>query len=105
MPTNRDPRTNKELMPVRYADYVDRLLETKIALNELSTAKGRRTWTDAQTQHLVPYFGHRELASIKRRDIEEWKTNLAGQVRAGALSPHTVNNRLRILLSTLRSAV
>lgn len=88
-----------------YGDFVTRLLESKLARGELSTAKGRRTWTDAQTLHLVPCFGDRELETIKRRDLEEWKTRLAAQVRAGRLSPHTVNGRLRVLLSTLRSAV
>jgi integrase len=92
-------------MTIRYGDYVTLLLETKTARNELSTAKGRRTWTDAQTLHLVPYFGDCYLDAIKRRDIEEWKTKLAVHVRAGALSPNTVNGRLRVLLSTLRSAV
>ncbi len=88
-----------------YADFVTVLLEAKTARGELSTAKGRRTWTDAQALHLVPQFGDRDLEEIKRRDIEEWKTRLAGQVRAGRLSPNTVNGRLRVLLSTLRSAV
>jgi integrase len=88
-----------------YAEFVALLLETKLARGELSTAKGRRTWTDAQTLHLVPYFGDRPLDAIKRREIEDWKTRLAGQVRAGRLSPNTVNGRLRVLLSTLRSAV
>jgi len=90
---------------MRYRDYVTDLLTSKIARNELSTAKGQRTWTDAQTLHLVPHFGERDLDAIKRRDIEEWKTKLALEVRRGTLSPHTVNGRLRVLLSTLRSAV
>ena len=68
------------------------------------TAKGRRTWTDAQTLHLVPHFGPWYIDAIKRCDIEEWKTKLAVQVRGGE-SPNTVNNRLRVLLSTLRTAV
>ncbi len=89
----------------RYGDYVTLLLKSKTARNELATAKGRRTWSDMQTLHLVPYFGDWFLDAIKRRDIEEWKTNLAVKVREGELSPNTVNNRLRILLSTLRSAV
>jgi len=41
----------------------------------------------------------------QRRDVEEWKTKLAHQVCDGRLSPNTVNNRLRVLLSTLRTAV
>jgi integrase len=90
---------------VRYGDYVTLLLKSKTARGELSTAKGRRTWTDAQTLHLVPHFGDWYLDAIKRRDIEEWKTTLAAKVRDGKLSPNTVNGRLRVLLSTLRSAV
>jgi integrase len=90
---------------VRYGDYVTLLLKSKTARGELSTAKGRRTWTDAQTLHLVPHFGEWYLDAIKRRDIEEWKTKLAIKVRDGKLSPNTVNGRLRVLLSTLRSAV
>jgi integrase len=90
---------------IKYGDYVTLLLKSKTARGELSTAKGRRTWTDAQTLHLVPEFGDWYLDAIKRRDIEEWKTKLAVQVQAKKLSPHTVNGRLRVLLSTLRSAV
>jgi len=90
---------------IRYADYVALLLETKTARAELATAKGRRTWTDAQTLHLVPHFGEAFVDAIKRRDIEAWKTKLALEVRAGRLSPNTVNGRLRVLLSTLRAAV
>lgn len=90
---------------IRYGDYVTLLLKSKTARGELSTAKGRRTWTDAQMLHLVPEFGDWYLDAMKRRDIEEWKTTLALQVRAGKLSPNTVNGRLRVLLSTLRSAV
>lgn len=88
-----------------YSEYVTLLLATKTARNELSTAKGRRTWTDAQALHLVPHFGAFDIEAIRRRDVEAWKTQLALEVRAGKLSPHTVNGRLRILLSTLRSAV
>ncbi len=90
---------------IKYGDYVTLLLKSKTARGELSTAKGRRTWSDAQMLHLVPYFGDWYLDAIKRRDIEEWKTKLAVKVRADELSPNTVNNRLRVLLSTLRSAV
>jgi hypothetical protein len=56
-------------------EFVALLLEAKVARGELSTAKGRRTWTDAQTLHLVPHFGDRDLESIKRRDIEDWEND------------------------------
>jgi integrase len=95
----------RDVSRTKYGDYVTLLLKSKTARGELSTAKGRRTWTDAQTLHLVPHFGGWYVDAIKRRDIEEWKTKLAVQVREGKLSPNTVNNRLRVLLSTLRTAV
>lgn len=90
---------------IKYGDYVTHLLKSKTARGEIGTAKGLRTWSDMQTLHLVPYFGDWYLDAIKRRDIEDWKTKLAQKVRDGELSPNTVNNRLRILLATLRSAV
>lgn len=90
---------------IKYGDYVTQLLKSKTARGELGTKKGLRTWSDMQKVHLVPYFGDWYLDAIKRRDIEDWKTKLALKVRNGELSPVTVNNRLRILLGTLRAAV
>jgi integrase len=88
-----------------YGDYAESLLKRKIATGELSSKKSQRTWTDAQDLHLLPVFEKWGIDAIRRADIEEWKTRQAEKVRKGDLSPHTVNGRLRVLLSTLRAAV
>jgi integrase len=87
------------------------LLKRKLATGALATPSSRRGWIDTQQLHLLPAFGARYLDTIKRLDIEEWKAEQAQSlvVRHGGaptpISPHTVNQRLRVLLSTLRAAV
>jgi integrase len=87
------------------------LLARKIATGKLATPSSRRGWIDTQQLHLLPAFGDCYLDTIKRIDIEEWKAAQAQSVvwRHGGpptrISPHTVNQRLRVLLSTLRAAV
>jgi integrase len=96
---------------LRYREYVESLHKRKLATGKLATPSSRRGWIDTQQLHLVPAFGGRYLDTIKRLDIEEWKAEQAQSlvVRHGGaptpISPHTVNQRLRVLLSTLRAAV
>ena len=96
---------------MRYATYVASLLARKLATGKLATPSSRRGWTDTQALHLVPAFGDWDLGAIKRVDIEAWKTSQAKRLiqRPGhtptPISPHTVNQRLRVLLATLRAAV
>ena len=93
---------------MRYDQYVASLLRRKLATGKLATPSSRRGWIDTQQLHLLPVFGKRRIQAIKRLDIEEWKAEQAqslGARRGGRISPHTVNQRLRVLLSTLRAAV
>jgi integrase len=96
---------------LRYSDYVESLLRRKLATGKLATPSSRRGCIDTQQLHLLPAFGDCYLDAIKRIDIEEWKAMQAGSLvsrHGGAptrISPHTVNQRLRVLLSTLRAAV
>ena len=96
---------------VRYAEYVESLRARKLATGKLSTPASRRGWVDTQQLHIVPAFGECFIDAIKRIDIEEWKATQAQALvsRHGGpptpISPHTVNQRLRVLLSTLRAAV
>lgn len=90
-----------------YATYVAQLLARKLAAGKLATPSSRRGWTDTQELHLVPAFGDWAIDAIKRIDIEDWKTaqtRLPGRTSA-RISPHTINQRLRVLLATLRAAV
>ena len=106
-------RGGRELAMQRmsYATYVASLLARKLASGKLATPSSRRGWTDTQDLHLVPTFGDWSLGAIKRIDIEDWKTSQAKLLikRPGhkptPISPHTVNQRLRVLLATLRAAV
>lgn len=95
----------------KYADYAESLLKRKLASNKLATPSSKKAWTDVQDLHLIPKFGDWYLDAIKRIDVEEWKAEQAklrvarkGHPRR-LISPHTVNQRLRVLLATLRAAV
>jgi len=96
---------------MRYREYVESLLQRKLATGKLATPSSRRGWIDTQQLHLFPDFGECEVDAIRRLDIENWKAAQAKQSvsRHGRaptpISPHTVNQRLRVLLSTLRAAV
>jgi len=96
---------------MRYADYVASLLERKLASGKLATPSSKRGWTDTQNLHLLPAFGDRYIDAIKRLDIEDWKTSQTKQLvtrhalAPTPISPHTINQRLRVLLATLRAAV
>lgn len=112
--TSRPSRSGRDAFSItapRYADYVESLQARKIATGKLATPASRRGWVDTQRLHLVPVFGDCHLDEIKRIDIEEWKASQAQSIvtRPGTpparISPHTVNQRLRVLLSTLRAAV
>lgn len=94
-----------EHVRVRYGDYAESLLKRKVASGELSTEKSQRTWSDAQDLHLLPDFQDWFVDAIKRRDVEAWKMAQGEKVRRRLVSPVTVNGWLRVLLSTLRSAV
>ena len=96
---------NVERDRVKYGDYAESLLKRKIATGELSTEKSQRTWSDAQDLHLLPHFEDWFIDAIKRRDVEEWKVAQGERVQRGLFSPVTANGWLRVLLSTLRTAV
>jgi hypothetical protein len=55
--------------------------------------------------HVLPDFEDWFIDAIKRRDVEAWKMAQGEKVRRCQFSPVTVNGWLRVLLSTLRSAV
>lgn len=90
---------------VRYGDYTESLLKRKLATKQFSTKKGKASWTDCQDYHLIPAFGDWFVDAITRQDILEWQAGQGLRVERGEYSPVTVNNWLRVLLSTLRSAV
>lgn len=89
----------------KFAAYAASLTERKIALGKLQSEASRVEWAGCLDLHLIPYFGNWYVEAISRRDIQKWLTLQAKDVESGKLSPHTVNNRLRILCNVMRQAV
>lgn len=90
---------------MRFADYVVRLTERKLATNELASGSTRTQWQHVHETVLLPYFGAWFVDAIHRSDVEDFRAKQGRQVQTGKLSPHTANGRLRVLLTTLRAAV
>ncbi len=89
----------------RFSDFAVLLAERKVALGELRSAKSREKWAGTIENHLLPPFGALFLDSLRRADIEQWKARMAARVRAGSLSPNTVNGWLAILRVIVNAAV
>lgn len=84
----------------RFESYVVSLTERKLAANEINSEATKSQWSHVLDAYLLPHFGQWYVDQIRRSDVEDWKTE---QAKLG-YSPHTVNNRLRTLLSILRAA-
>jgi site-specific recombinase XerD len=52
-------------------------------------------------KHLKTYFGHKEIALIKRRDVEQY----VGQRKAAGAMPGTLNRELSCLKNMLRKGI
>lgn len=52
-------------------------------------------------QHIVPRFGHVQIAALERKDVEQWKH----ERRAAGAKAHTVAKELRTLKALLNRAV
>jgi integrase len=89
----------------RFAEYAESLTRDKIDRGELSSESTKVQWASVLDLHLMPAFGGWYLDAIRRQDVQEWQLKQAKQVKAGDLSPHTANQRLRVLFTVLRAAV
>jgi integrase len=89
----------------RFAEYAESLTRDKIARGKLSSESTKVQWASVLDLHLIPAFGGWYLDAIRRQDIQAWQLEQAKRVRAGELSPHTANQRLRVLFTVLRAAV
>lgn len=79
------------------------LLERKIAMGEIRSAKNIRTWRDTLEKHLLPHFQHAPV-DMPRKAILDWQLEVAKLVKAETYSPHTANNWLTMLGVILRAA-
>lgn len=89
----------------RFADYAVSLVERKIEVGDIKSAKTKEMWGYTLEHHLIPVFGSYFVGAIRRADIEEWKARVGKKVRVGQYSPNTANGWLAILRVILTAAV
>lgn len=90
---------------IRWKEYAASLLERKVLVGEIKSARTREKWGNVLMNHLIPYFGDFYLDQIRRRDVETWKQSIAVKVAKGDLSPNTVNDWLATMRVVMKSAV
>ncbi len=99
---------------VRFSEFASSLFESKVAMGEIRSAKGRQKWqsclghfiggTKASDGSMVRGFGDYFLAELQSSHIQDWKEQIAGLVEAGEYSPTTVNTWLSILRVIAKAA-
>jgi hypothetical protein len=97
------PKTTNER--VTFANFVVSLLEKKLAVGEIRSAKSREKWGWMLEQHLIPRFGRLYVTELRRQDVDDYRTDLARLVRRGDISPRTANDRLSLLRTVVNEAV
>jgi integrase len=90
---------------IRWSAFAVSLLERKVELGEIRSAAGREKWGYVLEHHLIPAFGDYFVDQIRYADVEAWRTKVAARVRAGKLSPSTVNDCLGVMRVVMKAAV
>ena len=86
-----------ESKPIAFDDF------TKIYLERIKPVKAENTWKVEKgfiERHLIPYFGIRRIASIRKQDVEDYRNK-----RSELVKSRTVNLELLCLSAMLRKAV
>lgn len=93
----------------RFCDFAVSLLEEKVTLREIKSARGRERWVFT-LRHLiggtenVKGFGEMFIDQIKPAHIQEWKLGVARLVNEKRYRPATTNGWLAILRVILKTA-
>lgn len=82
---------------IKFGDYATSLLERKIQNGDINSAKTREKWGDTLELHLFGFFGDLPMDELRRRDVEEWKDEVAAKLRRKEYAPTTANGWLSIL--------
>jgi len=88
-----------------FADYSVSLLERKVKLNDIKSAKTRERWAGTLKLHLIPFFGSFWMDQIRRATILAWKEEVGAGITAGKNSPTTANGWFDILKVVINSYV
>jgi hypothetical protein len=100
---------------MRFSEFAEGLVEHKIAIGEIKSAKGRERWrytlihliagTEGEkAQKHIPGFGDFYVDRIRVEHVEQWKAGIAKLIGAGDYSPTTANGWLAILRVIMKAA-
>ncbi len=95
----------REIPRMRFSEYAASLFERKVLKGEVESAQTRENWELMLRLHLFPTFGEVFVDAISKADVETWLAGEARKVKAGAYSPVTVNNWLRLFRGIMNEAV
>ncbi|MDX2019066.1 MAG: hypothetical protein SF187_02405 [Deltaproteobacteria bacterium] len=101
----RQGMVRQEAARTRFSEFAASLFERKVAKGEIRSAQTRENWEFNLRLHLLPRFGDFYLDAIDKADVEAWLAEQATRVQQRRLSPHTVNNWLRLLREIMNEAV
>lgn len=105
-------RTGASELPqtkTRFSDFSVLLLEEKVTLREIKSARGRERWVFT-LRHLisgtenVKGFGEMYIDQIKLAHIEQWKLGIARLINEDKYRPATTNGWLAILRVIMKRA-
>ena len=96
--------TQAQTLP-SFSVYGVSLMERKIADGTMKGAHSRVVFASVMRNHLFPTFGRLPVDVIRRADVIAWKGEVAKEVKAQRLSPHTANGWFSALRSILNAAV
>ena len=87
----------------RFCDYAVSLVERKVKTGEIKSAASREQWANDLRVHLLPAFGLLYMDQIRRTDLEDWRSKVAGLIESGKYSPATANgwlDKLRVVINS-----
>lgn len=105
----RNGMVRAQQQQTRFCDFAVSLLEEKIALREIKSARGRERWATTLVHLIqgtkgVAGFGELYLDQIKTVHIDAWKLGIAKLINKGTYRPATPNGWLAILRVILKAA-
>lgn len=91
------PTTSSEPSKTLFAVYARSLLERKVREGRIRSAGALRQWKYVLKRVLVPAFGARPVAELRRAEILAWRDTVAARIAAGKLAPRSGNTWLKVL--------
>ncbi len=99
---------------VRFSEFAASLFESKVAIGEIRSAKGREKWkyclghfiegTKSKSGNVVRGFGDYFLAELQSTHVQDWKERIAELVVQREYAPTTINAWLSVLRVIAKAA-